>query len=93
MHLRGSRFIFEALYPGGTSEVLLSVPKYVFHWQSLYRFAEPKRVPAGTTIRCRGAFDNSRQNAENPNPEATVTFGEQTDDEMFIGYVNFGVIP
>src|SRR5262245_15235219 len=46
MHLRGSRFIFEALYPGGTSEVLLSVPKYVFHWQSLYRFAEPKRLPA-----------------------------------------------
>jgi hypothetical protein len=93
MHLRGSRFMFEALYTDGTSEVLLSVPKYVFHWQSLYRFAQPKRLKAGTVIRCRGAFDNSRQNAENPNPEATVTFGEQTDDEMFIGYVNFGVIP
>ncbi|PYI89591.1 MAG: alkyl hydroperoxide reductase [Verrucomicrobia bacterium] len=93
MHLRGSRFKFEALYPDGGSEVLLSVPHYVFHWQSLYRLAQPKRLPAGTVIRCRGAFDNSQQNLENPNPNAAVTFGEQTDDEMFIGYANFGIIP
>jgi hypothetical protein len=56
MHYRGSRFKFEAIYPNGTSEVLLSVPNYDFHWQTLYRLAQPKRLPVGTRIRCRGAF-------------------------------------
>jgi hypothetical protein len=93
MHYRGSRFKFEALYPDGTTEVLLSVPKYDFHWQTLYRLAQPKRLRAGTIIRCTGAFDNSAQNHHNPDPNATVTFGEQTDDEMFIGYLNFSIIP
>ena len=93
MHYRGSRFKYEAFYPNGTSEVLLSVPKYDFHWQALYRLTEPKRLPAGTIVRCTGAFDNSAQNRDNPNPAAAVAFGEQTDDEMFIGYLNYSVIP
>jgi hypothetical protein len=93
MHLRGARFKYEALYPDGTSEVLLSVPKYEFHWQTLYRLAQPKRLPAGTVIRCRGAFDNSAQNPENPDPAQLVRFGEQTDDEMFIGYLNYSELP
>lgn len=92
MHYRGSRFKFEALYPDGTSEVLLSVPKYDFHWQTLYRLAEPKRLPAGTIVRCRGAFDNSPLNLDNPAPSVAVSFGEQTDDEMFIGYLNYAEI-
>lgn len=92
MHYRGSRFKFEALYPDGASEVLLSVPKYDFHWQTLYRLAQPKRLPAGTIVRCRGAFDNSPQNPDNPDANVTVRFGEQTDDEMFIGYLNYAVI-
>lgn len=93
MHYRGKRFKYEALYPDGGSEVLLSVPQYDFHWQSLYRLAQPKRLPAGTVIRARGAFDNSRQNPANPDPGARVTFGEQTNDEMFVGYVNYAELP
>lgn len=93
MHYRGSRFRFEAVYPNGTSEILLSVPHYDFQWQTLYRLAQPKRLPAGTQIRCVGAFDNSPQNRYNPNPDALVTFGEQTDDEMFIGYLNYSELP
>jgi peroxiredoxin len=93
MHFRGKRFKFDALYPDGTSETLLSVPQYDFNWQSMYRLAQPKRLPAGTTIRVRGAFDNSAQNPANPNPRATVTFGEQTSDEMFIGYINYAELP
>ncbi len=42
---------------------------------------------------CRGAYDNSPQNPDNPDPTATVHFGEQTWDEMFIGYMNFAEIP
>ncbi len=93
MHYRGKRFRYEAVYPGGATEVLLNVPNYNFDWQSLYRLAQPKRLPAGTVIRVVGAFDNSAQNPYNPNPAATVRFGEQTDDEMFIGYLNYAELP
>ncbi len=93
MHYRGKRFKFEALYPGGTSEVLVNVPQYDFAWQTSYRLSQPKRLPAGTTIRVVGAFDNSAQNPANPDPAATVRFGEQTSDEMFIGYVNYTELP
>ena len=93
MHYRGSRFKYEAVYTNNSREVLLSVPKYDFHWQTLYRLATPKRLPAGTRIVCSGAFDNSPQNRHNPNSAISVLFGEQTDDEMFIGYLNFAVIP
>ena len=79
-----------ALSPGGGSEMLLSVPHYLFDWQLIYRLAEPKVMPAGTIIRARGAFDNSDRNPYNPNPAATVPFGQQSYDEMFIGYINFG---
>ena len=43
MHLRGAWFKYEALYPNGKRETLLSVPKYDFNWQTTYRFAAPKR--------------------------------------------------
>lgn len=91
MHYRGARMDYEAIYPGGTTEKLLSVPHYIFDWQLVYRFVEPKVMPAGTIIRVRGAFDNSDRNPLNPNPAVTVGFGEQSDDEMFIGYINYGV--
>ncbi|MGJ8695746.1 MAG: hypothetical protein ACSHYF_05465 [Verrucomicrobiaceae bacterium] len=91
MHYRGTRMEYDAIYPGGDTEKLLSVPNYIFDWQLLYRLAEPKVLPAGTVIRVRGAFDNSAQNPYNPNPAVSVGFGEQSDEEMFIGYINFGV--
>lgn len=93
MHFRGSRFKYEAVYPDNSREVLLNVPRYDFEWQTLYRLTTPKRLPAGTRIVCTGAFDNSPQNRRNPNPAVTVTFGEQTNDEMFIGYVNYSILP
>ncbi|MEW6160907.1 MAG: hypothetical protein AB1813_26050, partial [Verrucomicrobiota bacterium] len=93
MHYRGARFRYEAIYPDGSRETLLSVPNYRFEWQTLYRFAEPKRMPAGTRLLCIGAFDNSALNPYNPDPTATVTFGEQTFDEMFIGYFNYAEGP
>ncbi len=88
MHYRGARMRFEALYPDGTAETLLNVPGYEFAWQALYRLAAPKRLPAGTRVRVTGGFDNSEWNPWNPSPRSTVVFGEQTDDEMLIGYLN-----
>lgn len=89
MHYRGSRFRFEVQYPNGTRETLLNVPRYAFDWQTLYRLDQPKFLPAGSTLICTGAWDNSSLNPYNPDPNATIRFGEQTDDEMFIGYFNF----
>lgn len=89
MHLRGSRFSYTAEYPDGRSEVLLSVPAYDFNWQTLYRLGTPLKMPAGTRLVCSGSFDNSASNPANPDATATVRFGEQTTDEMFIGYFNY----
>ncbi len=93
MHYRGKRFRIDATYPDGSAETLLNVPQYDFAWQSGYRLATPKRLPRGTVLRVTGAFDNSEQNPWNPNPAASVGFGEQTDDEMFIGYINYAELP
>jgi hypothetical protein len=89
MHLRGSRMKYEAFYPDGTSEILLSVPHYDFHWQTLYRLETPKRLPAGTRLVVSGAFDNSPQNPHNPDPARTVLGGEQTTDEMFADFLRY----
>ena len=89
MHLRGKDFKYEAVYPDGRTELLLSVPQYDFNWQSAYRFKEPLRLPQGAILRCTAHFDNSAANPANPDPAKTVRFGEQTWDEMMIGYIDF----
>jgi peroxiredoxin len=88
MHLRGKSFRYEASYPDGTSEILLDVPRYDFAWQQTYRLAEPKLLPKGTRLRCVAHYDNSPDNIANPNPNALVHFGEQTWDEMLMGFVD-----
>ena len=89
MHLRGKSFRYEAHYPDGRSEVLLSVPRYDFQWQSVYRFVEPRSFPTGTKIYCEAHWDNSRANPANPDPSRTVTWGEQSWDEMMMGYLDY----
>lgn len=89
MHFRGSRMRYEAVYPDGRREILLSVPHYDFHWQTLYQLQTPKRLPAGTRLIVSGAFDNSPQNLHNPNPSRTVFWGDQSTDEMFADFLRF----
>jgi peroxiredoxin len=91
MHLRGKSFRYTAEYPGGASEVLLDVPGYDFNWQHRYELAEPKRLPAGTVVRCAAVYDNSADNPNNPGPDATVRAGLQNADEMFNAY--FDIVP
>jgi peroxiredoxin len=86
MHLRGKSFRYELEYTDGTREVLLNVPRYDFNWQLRYVFEEPKLVPRGTRLRCIAHFDNSEENLANPNPKAWVRFGDQTWEEMMIGF-------
>jgi Copper type II ascorbate-dependent monooxygenase, C-terminal domain len=91
MHLRGKSFLYKAHYPGGETEVVLSVPNYDFAWQSVYRLVEPKALPRGTKIYCEAHYDNSSRNNANPDPARTVTWGEQTQDEMMMGYLDYYV--
>src|ERR1043166_5969675 len=93
MHLRGRWMKFEALFPNGTREVLCSVPRYDFNWQFTYVLDQPKRIPAGTWVLLSGGYDNSPQNPANPDPKKTVHWGDQTFNEMFLGWYNVGWDP
>jgi peroxiredoxin len=92
MHLRGKSFEYRAVYADGHSEVLLSVPRYDFNWQTNYELAEPLRLPAGTRIECTAHFDNSAGNPNNPDPTRRVGWGDQTWDEMMIGFVDYAYL-
>jgi hypothetical protein len=71
--------------------VLLDVPHYDFNWQNSYELAERRLMPKGTRVRCEATFDNSTANLANPDPEKTVRWGDQTWEEMMIGYMNVAV--
>ena len=86
MHFRGKYMSYTAEYPDGTSELLLSVPKYDFNWQFSYRLQEPLFLPAGSKLIAEGAMDNSDRNPGNPDPTRPVFFGLQTMHEMFFGF-------
>ncbi|MEZ6052777.1 MAG: redoxin domain-containing protein [Planctomycetaceae bacterium] len=89
MHLRGKSFNYVARYPDGTEETLLDVPHYDFNWQFRYELAEPKLIPKGTVIKCTATFDNSEGNPNNPAPDETVSWGEQSWEEMMIGFFQY----
>ena len=89
MHLRGIAARYELTRPDGSRETLLSTPYYDFNWQSVYRFAEPLRVAAGSRLTIVGVWDNSAENPNNPDPQKDVIWGEQTWDEMLNGWVNY----
>jgi hypothetical protein len=86
MHVRGKDFLFQAVYPTGESETLLSVPKYDFNWQLGYEETKPLLLPKGTRIECTAHHDNSANNPANPNPNVTVRWGDQTWEEMMMGW-------
>jgi hypothetical protein len=91
MHLRGKACRYEAISPDGKRETVLDIPRYDFNWQLLYRYAEPRTFKKGTTLKFLATFDNSAGNPANPDAKATVRWGEQTFDEMIVGYVEYYV--
>ncbi|PYQ96263.1 MAG: thiol-disulfide isomerase [Acidobacteria bacterium] len=86
MHVRGKDMIYIAHYADGTSETLLSVPKWDFNWQITYQLAKPKLLPKGTEIEVIAHYDNSTSNKFNPDPSKDVRWGDQTWEEMMIGF-------
>jgi len=91
MHVRGKSFKYTIVYPGKRREVVLDIPHYDFNWQTEYRLASPIQVPAGTRMRCDATFDNSDGNLNNPDSKAWVSWGDQTYEEMMIGYFHYAV--
>jgi hypothetical protein len=106
MHLRGKRFAYNLIHHGAavakqnlgpeeasaaaSVEPLLRV-NYHFHWQMSYRLARPLHLPAGTELQAVAWFDNSRNNPHNPDPDSSVRWGEQTYDEMMVGFFDVAV--
>ena len=86
MHVRGKDATYSIIYPDGREEVVLRVPKYDFNWQLSYKLAEPKFMPKGSMLKVTMHYDNSSGNRYNPDPTATVRWGEQTWEEMMLGY-------
>jgi mono/diheme cytochrome c family protein len=90
MHVRGKDVTYKIVYPDGREEAILRVPKYDFNWQTSYTLAEPKMMPKGSILKVIAHYDNSRGNRFNPDPAQEVRWGDQTWEEMLIGY--FGTL-
>jgi hypothetical protein len=93
MHLRGKSFEYNLVAPHGRVQTLLRVPAYDFFWQLSYRLATPLALKAGTVLQAVATFDNSANNPHNPDPTATVSWGEQTWAEMMVGFFDVAVEP
>lgn len=89
MHWRGKDYRYEAIYPDGKKETLLSVPRWDFNWQSVYRFQEPLKLPKGAKLHAVAHWDNSTNNPLNPDPTKSVKFGLQSWEEMMVGFVAY----
>jgi hypothetical protein len=91
-HVRGKRWSYEAIYPDGRKETLLSVPNYDFEWQHEYVFREPLTIPKGTKIHATAWYDNSKGNKSNPDSTKDVWWGDQTWEEMMFTGLTFSVV-
>lgn len=91
MHVRGKDFEYKVVYPDGSSKILLKVPQYDFNWQLVYRTMSPVAIPKGSRIECVAHYDNSARNKFNPDPTQTVRWGDQTWEEMMIGWIDYTI--
>ena len=90
MHLRGKRFEYNIVHEDKSIETLLRV-NYDFYWQLSYRLAQPRFLKAGTELQAIAWYDNSHKNRDNPDPDATVSWGDQTYNEMMVGFFDIAV--
>ena len=89
MNYRGKKMKFIIEETDGRRREIFSVPAYNYGWQPHYILREPQRIIAGSTLYVVGAFDNSISNPLNPDPEKEISFGLETWDEMFTGYLTY----
>jgi hypothetical protein len=90
-HLRGKSWEYRLTYPDGREEVVLSVPRYDFNWQTYYEYTKPIAVPKGARLLAIAHYDNSANNKANPNPGIEVRWGDQTWEEMQYSGITYTV--
>lgn len=88
-HLRAVASRYDLIHPDGRRERVLDVPRYDFNWQLFYQYQQPRPVAAGSRVEFTAWYDNSAGNPANPNPAQTVRWGDQTHDEMHLGYIEY----
>ena len=91
MHLRGTAFEYTRILDNGLPETLLRVKPYDFYWQLYYRLAEPMALKKGTRLNWIATYDNSAANPRNPDPAAEVRYGQQSWEEMMVGFFDVAV--
>jgi hypothetical protein len=87
MHERGKAMTYTLTYPNGKSEIVFSEPHYNFNWQLYYDYAKPLRIPKGTKLHVDAWYDNSTNNPYNRDPNRDVYGGEQSWEEMMVGWI------
>jgi hypothetical protein len=91
MHLRGKSMTLSAVYPTGEREEFVRVPHYDFNWQLVYSLSRPRILPKGTVLKAEATFDNSANNRTNPDPKSTVRWGDQSWNEMMVGFFDLAI--
>jgi len=89
MHYRGKDARYELVHPDGRRETLLLVSPYNFNWQLLYRFRQPIHVEKGSRMIVTFHYDNSVNNAANPDPNQSVRWGDRSEDEMMTSWIEY----
>ncbi|REJ77158.1 MAG: cytochrome c [Acidobacteria bacterium] len=89
MHQRGKSMRYTVVKPDGTREVLLDVPEYDYDWQNIYYLEQPYPVAAGTILEVDATWDNSPENPVNPDASLDIPWGDGTNYEMLVAFVDF----
>jgi len=89
MHYRGKDVVYELARPDGRREILLSVPRYHFDWQLVYRFREPVLVEKGSVLTVTSHYDNSPNNPANPDPARAIRWGDKSEEEMMTSWIEY----
>ncbi|MEM7656250.1 MAG: T9SS type A sorting domain-containing protein [Bacteroidota bacterium] len=90
MHLLGKSWEIYAVEPSGDTIPLIKIDDWDFNWQGIFSYPNLVKIPMGSKVHFYGTYDNTSANPYNPNdPPAWMTWGEGTEDEMFVVFLNF----
>jgi hypothetical protein len=93
MHLRGKAFEYDRILDDGRPDPMFRASHYNFYWQLSYRLAQPIPLKKGTRLSWTAWYDNSANNPLNPDPSAEVHYGQQSWEEMMVGFFDVAVDP
>ncbi len=93
MHLRGKGFQYDLIYPNGETKTLLRIDHWSLAWQLSYKLAEPIQLTPGMKVKATAWWDNSANNPANPDPSKDVKWGDQSWEEMLVGFYDVAVNP